>query len=119
MDSCWVDLMGAEVRFIGRRYRTRAILAGEGPPLLLLHGTGGHAENFIRNIMSYAQHFRVCAIDMLWHGYSETGGFEDEVLPKLVDQVLDVAEALGGESIHIEGQSMGGWVAILFALNHP
>lgn len=48
--SYWVDLLNCQVRLVQGRYRTRVIESGEGFPLILLHGTGGHAENYIRNI---------------------------------------------------------------------
>lgn len=119
MNSYWVELLGAQVHMLRGRYRTRVIEAGEGEPLLLLHGTGGHAENYIRNIMPLARHFHVFAMDFLWHGRSQTTGFEPQILPALVDQVADVLDTIGEQSAHIEGQSLGGWVAMRFALAHP
>lgn len=118
MSSFWIELLGASVYQLKGRYVTRVIEAGEGEPLLLLHGTGGHAENYVRNIAPLSRHYRVIAIDFLWHGRSQTGGFEPQVLPPLVDQVRDVLDTLKIARAHVEGQSMGGWVAMLFALAH-
>ncbi|RJG10727.1 alpha/beta fold hydrolase [Massilia cavernae] len=115
----WVDLLQAQVRTVEGRYRTRIVEAGEGPALILLHGTGGHIENYARNIMPLAQHFRVIALDFLWHGMSQTEGFDREVIPHLVDQVTDVMDVLGIDSAAVEGQSLGGWVAMRLALLHP
>jgi 2-hydroxy-6-oxonona-2,4-dienedioate hydrolase len=118
--SYWLDLLGAEVRFLEGRYnKTRVITAGTGEPLLLLHGTGGHAENYVKNIIPLSRHFRVHAIDFLWHGLSDTGFFDPEILPTLVDHVLDVQQSLALPFSHIEGQSLGGWVAMRFALQYP
>ncbi len=117
--SLWVDLLGAETRFVGTRYRTRIVEAGQGPVLLLLHGTGGHLENYARNIMPMAENFRVIAFDFLWHGLSQTEGFDTDIMPLLTDQVADVMDTLGIERAAIEGQSLGGWVAMQFALRHP
>jgi len=119
MNSFWVELLGASVYQLKGRYVTRVIEAGEGEPLLLVHGTGGHAENYIRNIAPLARHFRVIAIDLLWHGRSQTTGFDSQVLPPLVDQLRDVLDTLQIARTHLEGQSLGGWVAMLFALAHP
>lgn len=119
MSSFWVELLGANIYLLKGRYVTRVIEAGDGEPLLLLHGTGGHAENYVRNIAPLARHFRVLAIDFIWHGRSQTEGFDPQVLPPLVDQVRDVLDTLKIERAHVEGQSMGGWVAMLFALAHP
>jgi 2-hydroxy-6-oxonona-2,4-dienedioate hydrolase len=120
--TIWVDLLGAQVRQIQGRYRTRIVEAGDpaAPALLLLHGTGGHLENYARNIMPLAAHFHVVALDFLWHGLSQPEGFEDlEVIPHLVDQVIDVMDTLGLAQAAVEGQSMGGWVAMRLALAHP
>lgn len=115
----WVELLGAQVRTIRGRYRTRIVEAGQGPALILLHGTGGHLENYARNIVPLAEHFHVVAMDFLWHGLAQVDGFDNEVIPLLVDQVVDVMDVLGLPQAAIEGQSMGGWVAMHLALRHP
>ncbi len=117
--SYWVDLLNCQVRLVQGRYRTRVIEGGEGFPLILLHGTGGHAENYITNIPAFAEHFRTIAPDFLWHGKSQTDGFNEEVLPPLVDQVRDLLDTLQLPRVHLAGQSLGGWVAMLFALQYP
>jgi 2-hydroxy-6-oxonona-2,4-dienedioate hydrolase len=119
MSTFWVELLQANVFRLKRRYETRVIEAGSGEPLILLHGTGGHAENYVRNIGALARRFHVFAIDFLWHGRSQTGGFDPEILPPLVDQVEDVMDALSLPQAAIEGQSLGGWVAMLYALTKP
>lgn len=115
----WESLLQAEVKMVQGRYRTRIIEAGDGDPLLLLHGTGGHAENYVRNLMPFSSAYRAIAMDFLWHGRSDTGGFDPEIIPPLVDQVRDVMDTLGIERAHLAGQSLGGWVAMRFALAHP
>lgn len=115
----WIELIDTQVRQIQGKYRTRIIEAGSGPALLLLHGTGGHAENYARNIAELARDFHVVALDFLWHGKSQTEGYEPRVIPALVDQIIDVMDQLGLEQAFVEGQSMGGWVAMQLALSHP
>lgn len=119
--SYWVEFLGAQVRTVQGRYRTRVMEAGDPtkPALLLLHGTGGHLENYARNIVPLARDFHVVAMDFLWHGLSQPEGYTNEVVPHLVDQVLDVMDQLGMARAAIEGQSMGGWVAMRLALSHP
>jgi 2-hydroxy-6-oxonona-2,4-dienedioate hydrolase len=80
---------------------------------------GGHLENFFHNIPEYAKHFRVVATDFLWHGRSLTEGFDEQVLPPLVDQVLELLDTLKLYRVHVEGQSLGGWVASLLTLKYP
>jgi len=117
--SYWVELLDCETRFLKGRYRTRILEAGDGFPVVLLHGMGGHLENFVNNIPAYAEHLRIVAMDFLWHGRSQTQDFDNQVLPPLVDQVRDVLDTLNLERVHLEGQSLGGWVAALFALKYP
>jgi 2-hydroxy-6-oxonona-2,4-dienedioate hydrolase len=117
--SLWVDLLDCDKRMLRGRYRTRIVEAGDGFPIVLLHGMGGHLETFVHNLPAYARHFRAIAMDFLWHGRSQTDDFDSEVLPPLVDQLRDVLDTLKLPKVHLEGQSLGGWVAMLFALKYP
>lgn len=114
----WIELLDCQVRQIQGKYRTRIIEAGSGPALILLHGTGGHAENYARNIAELSQQFHVIAMDFLWHGKSQTEGYDPEIIPLLVGQVIDVMDQLDLPSACVEGQSLGGWVAMQLALSH-
>ena len=121
MNTLWVDMLGAQCRiYEGAKYRTRALEAGTGEPLILLHGIGGHAETFGRNVVRLGQHFHVYAIDLLWHGFSSKPVLDDfETIPRFVDHILDFMDAAGIERAHIEGESLGGWIAMRLALWHP
>ena len=117
--SMWTDLMGASVCYLGSKYRTRVIEHGDGAPLILIHGVGGHAEAYSRNVVRLGQSgFRAMAIDLLWHGYSDKPVFEDAV-PSYAGQILDLMDSQGIERAHIEGESLGGWVGLWMALEHP
>lgn len=117
----WVQLIHSDIRIVRCKYQTRILEAGEptAPALFLLHGTGGHLENYARNIPALAKHFHVIALDFLWHGRSQTEGFDQEIVPLLIDQILDVMNLLNIQSAHFEGQSMGGWIAMQLAIQHP
>lgn len=117
----WVDLIECQVYQVKGKYRTRVLEAGDPdkPALVLLHGTGGHLENYARNIPALAEHFHVIAMDFIWHGRSQTEAFNQEIIPTLVDQVIDVMNCFGIEQANVEAQSMGGWVAMQLAINHP
>src|SRR4051812_24046900 len=52
-------------------YRTFYLAAGEGRPLVLIHGIGGSSLNYAQNIEVLARHFRVYAVDVPGHGRSE------------------------------------------------
>lgn len=118
--SVWVDLLGCQVRYLGRRHRTRVIEAGDGPALLLLHGIGGHAEAWSRNVARLGTAHRAMAIDLLWHGFSSKPPYAwGEDIPSYADQVLDLLDAEGIDRASIEGESLGGWVGMWLALHHP
>ena len=52
MSTIWVELLGSQVRYYGKAYKTRVIEAGAGEPLVLIHGVGGHAEAYSRNVVA-------------------------------------------------------------------
>jgi 2-hydroxy-6-oxonona-2,4-dienedioate hydrolase len=97
---------------------TRVIEAGEGPPLVLLHGTGGHTEAYLRNLATLSEHFHVVAYDMPGHGFSE-GPRRPYTLDVHADHLLGLLDALGMERAHLSGESLGGWVAAWAAARHP
>jgi pimeloyl-ACP methyl ester carboxylesterase len=119
--SIYTDLAGLEVKYYQNKYRTRVIenSTSGGETLLCLHGIGGHAEAYTRNMGRLGEKFNVYAMDFLWHGFSQKEPFTPQWLPELGNQVLDLMDALGVEQANIEGESMGGWVTIWLALNHP
>ncbi len=118
--TIWLELLGSQVHILGQRYHTRVIEAGDGPPLLLLHGIGGHAEAYARNVVRLGRETRAMAIDLLWHGFSAKPPYVDgEDIPAYADQVLDLLDAEGIERTDIEGESLGGWIALWLALHHP
>ena len=127
-NSIHIDLLGTESRLVkSRDYLTRVIeVCNDKPPLILLHGGGGHAETFSRNLNALAAVCRPIAMDFIWHGMSSRPPFSDgaagdEVhwLRQFTLQVLDLMEALGLESASFEGESLGGWVALDLAINFP
>ena len=71
-NSIHIDLLGTETHFVkSRGYLTRVIeVRNDKPPLILLHGGGGHAETFSRNLNTLAAVCRPIAMDFIWHGMS-------------------------------------------------
>ena len=118
--TIWLDLLGATVHQLGRRFPTRVIEAGDGPPLLLLHGIGGHAEAYARNVVRLGRSSRAMAVDFLWHGFSAKPEYVDgEDIPMYAEQILDLLDSEGLERADIEGESLGGWVGLWLAIHHP
>jgi 2-hydroxy-6-oxonona-2,4-dienedioate hydrolase len=122
-ESVWSDLQGVAFRqgyLDAGGVRTRYLHAGdEGrPALVLLHGSGGHAEAYVRNLESHAEHFSTWSIDMLGHGYTDKPGHPLEIA-HYVDHLLAVLDAIGAQTVYLSGESLGGWVAARAASDHP
>ena len=98
--------------------RTRVLEAGTGHPLILLHGTGGHAETYLRNIGPLSQHFRVLAMDMVGHGYTDRPA-GDYTMDTFADHVRGLIDTIGADQAFISGESLGGGVACWTALKYP
>lgn len=119
--SVWTELMGLE--FAQRFYdvggvRTRVLEAGSGMPLIFLHGTGGHAEAYGRNIAAHARHFRVMAVDMVGHGYTDAPDLDYQV-PDYVGHLGALIDVIGAEKVALSGESLGAMVAAWYASTHP
>jgi 2-hydroxy-6-oxonona-2,4-dienedioate hydrolase len=121
--SVWSDLNQVEFSqgfLTTPSLRTRYLHAGDDskPLLLLMHGISGHAEAYVRNLASHAEHFNVYAIDFIGHGYSNKPEHPLEIKHYL-EQVLEILDHLGVERAFFSGESLGGWVAAKLANQHP
>lgn len=118
--SIWTDLMGvpfSQGYIDAGGIKTRVVEAGVGPPLVFLHGTGGHAEAYARNMEAHAKHFHVYAIDMIGHGYSDYPDIDYSIYT-FVEHVSDFIDAVGGK-VHLSGESLGAIVSSLVAMKYP
>ena len=94
--------------------------AGDGPPLVLLHGSGPGVtgwRNFRGNLGVFAEHFRCLILEFPGFGVSDDFGGH----PMLTAQqsVGTFVDALGLERVDVIGNSMGGGVGINFAIKQP
>jgi 2-hydroxy-6-oxonona-2,4-dienedioate hydrolase len=119
--SIWGDLFGVELRqrFVDAGgIRTRVIEAGEGPAVVLIHGTGGHLEAYARNVRALSEHFHVVLYDMLGHGYTDKPD-RPYTIDVLSDHLVRLLDALEIDRAHLSGESLGGWVAAWTAADRP
>ena len=118
--TLWVKALDWNVGIGGKRYRSRTVRAGSGArTVVMLHGQGGHVENFNRTIPAFAPHYRTLAYDLLWHGLGARPAFDERLIPAFVDQLVDMLDAEGIERVTLLAQSLGGWVGAAFAAQYP
>lgn len=96
--------------------------AGEGFPVLMLHGGGPGASgvsNYSRNIDALARHFRVLVPDMPGYGKSSKGLKRSDPFGDLAESMLGLLDALKIPKAHVVGNSLGGACALRMALDRP
>lgn len=94
--------------------------AGEGSPLVFLHGSGPGVsgwQNFGEVLPAFAKHFRCYVVEFPGFGVSDTTDLHP--MPAATQAVIDLLDGLGLEKIDIIGNSMGGMVGTLFSMSHP
>ena len=95
-------------------------VAGDGPPILLLHGSGPGVSawaNFRGNLSAFAEHFTTYALDQ--PGFGKSYSPNANPLMASPPAVLDFLDALEIPSLPFVGNSMGGAVSARLAADHP
>src|SRR5262249_46696505 len=107
-----------EIAADGLRLRYLEMGEGAGVPVLLLHGFGADLNTWMFTQPALAEGRRVIALDLPGQGGStkELHGADAESLAAVIGRTVD---ALSVERMHLAGHSMGGGVAISFALRQP
>ena len=112
-------------RFVDNGEITTAFLdegldEGRGAPLLLLHGFTGSKLDFHDQLQWFSDRHRVLAPDQRGHGESSNLGRADAYsLDILAEDLAGFLDALDVQRCHLLGHSMGGMVALRFALRYP
>lgn len=109
IDSKKVKIDGRDVHYF---------TAGQGDPLLVIHGGGGDARTWLNNIAALSENYTVYVPDLPGFGESQplTG---DYYIPELAEFVDSFSNNLGLERFHLVGHSLGGGVALNYALESP
>ncbi len=105
-----------EVEANGTRFHVAE--AGEGPPVLLLHGWPQHWYAWRRVIPLLAPHHRVIAPDLRGFGWSEVrpGDFSKQAL---ADDIVPLLDALELDRVDLIAHDWGAWAGFILALDHP
>jgi esterase len=90
---------------------------GEGFPLIILHGLFGSLDNWQSVARHWSESFQTFTLDLRNHGRSPHS--EDFNYAVMVEDVREFMAAQGLNSAHLLGHSMGGKVAMHFALKNP
>lgn len=100
--------------------RIHYVDAGQGPPILLMHGSGSSLADWQEGLIEgLAARHRVIAYDYFGKGFSErndrfTYGYE-----LWVDEAVELLDALGVPHVTAIGHSVGGTLACVLAADHP
>ncbi len=90
---------------------------GTGDPVIILHGLFGVSDNWVTHARRLAEKFEVFVPDQRNHGQSpHSVDFNYRVL---ASDLLEFMHQHSLEKAHLIGHSMGGKVAMTFALEHP
>lgn len=100
---------------------TRVLEAGSGDRhVVLVHGTGGRAERWSRNIDALAQRgCHVFAIDLPGHGFASKGAGVACSVPAYRDALGAFLDAMDIQKATIVGTSLGGHVVASYACDNP
>jgi 2-hydroxymuconate-semialdehyde hydrolase len=101
---------------------TNVHVDGDGPPVLLLHGSGPGVTawaNWRLTIPVLARHFRVIAPDIVGFGFTERPEGIVYGLDAWTAHAVGVLDALGIERAHVVGNSFGGSLAMSLAIRQP
>jgi pimeloyl-ACP methyl ester carboxylesterase len=93
------------------------LAAGQGRPVVLVHGSGGRAQLWAPQLAGLADTARVIAVDLPGHG--ATGGAGCRRVEEYATWLLGLLDALALERVVLGGHSMGGAIAQTVALSRP
>lgn len=91
--------------------------SGTGKPVVILHGLFGLSDNWVTFARRLADDYSVYIPDLRNHGQSPHSGVFN--FSSLEDDILEFVEEHGLEEIILMGHSLGGKIAMFFALHHP
>ena len=101
-------------------YDAEPRIPGGGVPLVLVHGLGDRDESWAPMLKRLKRAgFHVYAPDLLGYGRSPKPADGDYSMQGESKLVYDFIQALGLQKTNLGGWSMGGWVALTLAHEHP
>jgi 3-oxoadipate enol-lactonase len=94
-------------------------VSGDGRPILLIHGLGSDSRGWEYQESDLLKHFQLIMPDLRGHGLSR-GGIGDFIpAQRFAEDLNALLSHLNIDRTHVVGESMGGIVALEFALDFP
>ena len=91
---------------------------GHGDPLVVIHGGGDGARAWMKNIAELSENYTVYVPDLPGYGHSQPID-GDYYIAEMVEFVDEFTRNLGLKSFHLVGHSLGGGIALNYALKFP
>lgn len=97
---------------------TAYVDCGDGEPLVLIHGVGLNRRVWQPQLEAFCNEYRVITYDTLGHGDSRIPA-ADVVLDDYLEQLAELLDRLGLDSVNLCGHSMGALITLGFSLKYP
>ena len=102
-----------------RSHSLSVMTAGEGEPVIAIHGLGATKASFLPTVAALADDFRLIALDLPGFGESDKPLGAPYDAKWFAAAVVELLDALGLERAHLIGNSLGGRVALEVGLRSP
>jgi len=99
---------------------TQVLELGDDPPLLLIHGGGNGAFEWVPLLSALARNHRVIAVDRPGHGLADPFDYRGvDLLDHARTFLRDILDALELRAVDVVANSMGGLWSVAFAIDAP
>lgn len=105
------------LEFDGAKYYYAGTYNPEKPTIIFCHGSGGAHHHWLFQLKGLKGKYTVIAVDLPGHGRSE--GLPSNEISFYRDWLHRFSEALGSGPFIAAGHSMGGAIALSYALHYP
>jgi pimeloyl-ACP methyl ester carboxylesterase len=136
MRPVWLQLQGTHLTFFLRHVQSNYVatpegrvhyyeaeprtIPGGGVPLVLVHGLGDRGEAWAEMIPKLRKAgYHVYVPDLLGYGRSPKPANGDYSVATQAKLIEDFIQAIGLQKPEVAGWSLGGWVTLKVALDHP
>jgi len=91
-------------------------MRGSGPPMLFIQGVATHGDGWLPQTEALADRFTCLSFDNRGMGRSQPVGDGAITVEQMADDARAILDCLNWESVHVVGHSLGGLIALQFAL---